>query len=35
VLVFVLALLIKEIPLRGREDTPAQPVATTEPELVG
>jgi len=36
VLVFVLALLIKEIPLRGREDAPAQPVAPpAEPAVVG
>ena len=34
-LVFVLALLIKEIPLRGRNESPAEPVAPAEPEFVG
>jgi EmrB/QacA subfamily drug resistance transporter len=34
VLVFLLAWLIKEIPLRGREDAPAKPVASAEPEFV-
>jgi EmrB/QacA subfamily drug resistance transporter len=32
--VFVLALLIKEVPLRGRADPPGEAVAQPEPELV-
>jgi EmrB/QacA subfamily drug resistance transporter len=34
-LVFVLALLVKEIPLRGRSESPSEPVTTGEPEFVG
>lgn len=34
-LVFVLAWLIKEIPLRGQNESPAEPVAPSEPEFVG
>ncbi|MEP7023827.1 MAG: hypothetical protein ABJB47_08465, partial [Actinomycetota bacterium] len=34
VVAFVVALFIKEIPLRGRPDTPAEAIAET-PELVG
>jgi hypothetical protein len=33
VLVFLLALWVKEIPLRGRNDSPAQPAAALSEEL--